>query len=88
MDADPITLLELTRALRARLPVIPSGYEPGLEAMTTEIAAISGQGPHVAEQLVAKLIESGWVRYVAAGRGIGTAAPWTYERLTPEAAPT
>lgn len=88
MGTNPDDLLELTRELRARLPVIPSGYDDGMRALTSEIDALSGRGPEAAQEIVERLIEAGWVRYVAAGRSIGTAAPWTYERLAPEAATT
>jgi hypothetical protein len=42
--------------------------------------------PVIPSQMVQLLMEAGWVRYVAGGRGIGTAAPWTPESLDPEAA--
>lgn len=75
----------LARDLRVSLPSIPSGYEPGLEALCTAVRTLTGCSPETADRLVERLIEAGWVRYAAAGRSIGTAAPWTYERLDSDA---
>jgi hypothetical protein len=78
----------LAGELRRRLPDIPAGYEDGFDALADTIAEIEACSRTDAADTVRSLIDAGWLRYAAAGRGIGVSAPWLYERPSLVAQPS
>jgi hypothetical protein len=73
-------LRELAGHLRAALPRVPSGYQPGRDALVETIARLTDSPASAASHAVEEMIELGLVKYDAGGRGIGAAGVWTYPR--------
>jgi hypothetical protein len=70
----------LAEELRAALPRVPSGYEPGHEALVEAIVRIADVSAKAADRIIAELEDLDLVKYDPGGRGIGAAGVWTYPR--------